>query len=651
MRRLSVFSYLEFSFHQVDMDNRNFQMSLYAAGSRCEDGVIEHDLHYEQDGYQFFTSDFVPDGFDCLRDVFIGPYRTERNPLTVESGVCRGSFEKGGNHCGCLKKTLSLTPGEEARLVFLLGEGGIEAGRTMRAKYTQARVDEDFLRLAAFWDRKLSCLQVETPNPGLNTEINIWNLYQSEINVMFSRFTSFIEVGGRVGLGYRDTAQDAMMVPHSNPDKCRSRLVELLRALTTTGYGLHLFEPRWFEPVQEKPGFKSPTVIPMPDKSQIIHGLKDACADDALWLVSSIVQFIRETGEFSFADETVTYADGGDGTVYEHLKRILDFSAREIGQNGICKGLRADWNDCLNLGGGESAMVSFLHLWALGNFIALAERLGRGEDVRTYRKMADKVRESCRSVLWDGKWFIRGITADGRRIGTQCDEEGRVHMESNTWAVISGAASFAQGISAMDSVYEYLFTPYGLMLNAPCYTKVDDGIGFVTRVYPGLKENGAIFSHPNPWAWVAESMLGRGSRAMELYNALCPALQNDKIEIRQSEPYSYCQFVVGRDHPAFGRARHPFMTGSSGWAYYAATQYLLGVRPDFDVLRVDPCIPGDWREFSVKRVWRGARYEIHVLNPDGVEKGVRSIRIDGREVEALPVMPEGGVCRAEVLMG
>ena len=651
-RTLSVFSYLEFSFHQVDMDNRNFQMSLYAAGSRYEDGVIEHDLYYEEDGYQFFTSDFVPDGFDCLRDRFLGPYRTERDPIAVETGKTSGSFEKGGNHCGCLKKTLTLAPGEEARLLFLLGEGGIEEGRAMRAKYTQPRVDEDIRRLAAFWDEKLSCLQIKTPNEGMNTEINIWNLYQSEINVMFSRFTSFIEVGGRVGLGFRDTAQDAMMVPHSNPAKCRSRLVELLRALTTSGYGLHLFEPRWFEPEQEKQqSFRSPTVIPMPEKSQIVHGLKDACADDALWLVSSVVQYARETGDLGFADQIVTYADGGEGTIYEHLTRILDFSAREIGQNGICKGLRADWNDCLNLGGGESAMVSFLHLWALENFCALARALGRTEDVARYGALADKVKACCGHVLWDGEWFIRGITADGRKIGTQRDAEGRVHMESNTWAVLSGAATREQGLSAMDSVDAYLFTPYGLMLNAPCYTKPDDGIGFVTRVYPGLKENGAIFSHPNPWAWCAEAMLGRGARAMKFYNALCPALQNDKIEVREAEPYSYCQFVVGRDHTAFGRARHPFMTGSSGWAYYAATQYILGIRPDFDGLHVDPCIPADWKEFSVTRVWRGCTYYIHVTNPDGVEKGVCSIVADGRERMVLPILPAGSVCCAEVRMG
>lgn len=651
VRNLAVFSYLEFSFHQIAMDNQNFQMSLYASGSRCVDGVIENDLYYEEKGYQFFTSDFTPDGFDCLRDTFLGSYRTERNPVVVETGECRGSFQKGGNHCGCLKKLLTLQPGQEARLLFLLGEGGVEAGKAMREKYTQARVDEDFLRLREFWDSKLSCLQVSTPNEGMNTELNIWNLYQSEINVMFSRFTSFIEVGGRTGLGYRDTAQDAMMVPHSNPEKCRSRLVELLKALTREGYGLHLFEPRWFEPEQAEQSFRSPTVVPTPDKSQIVHGLKDACADDALWLVSSVVQYIRETGELEFADRMVTYADGGEETVYEHLKRILEFSARQVGANGICKGLRADWNDCLNLGGGESAMVSFLHHWALLNFAALARRLGRDGDAGHYEAMAAHVKEVCQKVLWDGKWFIRGITADNRRIGTQADTQGRVHMESNTWAVLSGVADREQGLLAMDSVDEYLYTPYGLMLNAPCFTRPDDGIGFVTRVYPGLKENGAIFSHPNPWAWCAEAILGRGSRAMKFYNALCPALQNDMIEVRQAEPYSYCQFVVGRDHTAFGRARHPFMTGSSGWAYYAATEYLLGVRPDFDSLTVDPCVPADWKEFSVRRRWRGAEYQIHVSNPAGVEKGVAAMTLDGKPVKKLPVMPAGTVAQVEVVMG
>ena len=650
-RNLSVFSYLEFSFHQIQMDNQNFQMSLYASGSRYEVGVIENDLYYEENGFQFFASDFTPDGYACLRDRFLGPYRTERDPLAVETGICEIPGQKGGNHCGVLQKNVTLAPGEEARLLFLLGEGDLEAGKAAKTRWTPEKADEDFSRLAEFWDKKLSCLQVSTPNEGMNTELNIWNLYQSEINVMFSRFTSFIEVGGRVGLGYRDMAQDAMMVPHSNPEKCRSRLVELLRALTKEGYGLHLFEPRWFEKDAPQQSFKSPTVIPTPDKSQIVHGLKDACADDALWLVPAVVQYVKETGELSFLDEPVTYADGGEETVYRHLMHILDFSARQVGTHGICKGLRADWNDCLNLGGGESAMVSFLHIWALDNFVQLANRLGRTVDAARYEKLRQSVTKTCESVLWDGKWYIRGITADGRKIGTQQDTEGRVHMESNTWAVLSGAASRERGLSAMDAVDEYLYTPWGLMLNAPCFTKPDDAIGVVTRVYPGLKENGAVFSHPNPWAWCAEAKLGRGDRAMKFYNALCPALQNDKIETRKAEPYTYCQFISGKAHTTYGEAHHPFMTGSSGWAYYAATQYLLGVQPDFDCLRVNPCIPADWKEFTVVRRWRGAEYYIHVTNPDSVQKGVRKILISGRPVEALPVLPAGSVCHAEVIMG
>ena len=650
-RNLSVFSYLEFSFHQIPMDNQNFQMSLYAAGSRYEDGIIEEDLYYEEDGFQFFTADFTPDGFDCCRDAFLGDYRTERNPQAVETGKCSGSFRKGGNHCGALMKTITLEPGQEQRLLFLLGEGGLETGRTMRRKYTQQRVDRDFAETAKFWDERLKCLQVSTPSEAMNTELNIWNLYQSEINVMFSRFTSFIEVGGRVGLGYRDTAQDAMMVVHADPEGCKKRIVQLLKALTYEGYGLHLFEPRWFEPEEKQQSFKSPTVVPTPDKSQIVHGLKDACADDALWLVSSIVQYVRETGDVGFVDTVVRYADGGEGTVYDHMKRILDFSAKQVGAHGICKGLRADWNDCLNLGGGESAMVSFLHYWAICNFVELAKKLGRQDDAAYYETMAAAVKKISRQELWDGQWFIRGITAKGRKIGTQADTEGRVHMESNTWAVLSGVADPEQGKLAMDAVDEYLYTPYGLMLNAPCFTVPDDDIGFVTRVYPGLKENGSIFSHPNPWAWCAEAVLGRGSRAMKFYDALCPAMQNDRIEVRKAEPYSYCQFVSGRDHTTFGEAHHPFMTGSAGWAYYAATQYLLGVRPEFDSLTVDPCIPADWKEFTVDRIWRGAEYRIRVTNPKGVEKGVAEIRLNGETVDSIPVQAPGSVSEIEVIMG
>lgn len=654
-RRLSVFSYCEFSFHHIMIDNQNFQMSLYCAGSSYDENIIEYDLFYEEFGYQYFTSNVTPDGFDCLRDSFLGAYRTEDNPIAVERGTCSGSHELGNNHCGSLQKDLVLAPGEEVRLIFMLGEGSREAGKKIRKKYSDmANVDAAYAQLKDYWESKFAQLQIKTPNEGMNTLINTWNLYQAEVNIMFSRFASFIEVGGRTGLGYRDTAQDAMTIPHSNPEKCRQRIVELLRGLTTKGYGLHLFSPEWFDPdakKEKKKPFKSPTVIPTVNAKDIVHGLEDACSDDALWLVPSIIEYIKETGETGFADETVTYADGGEGTVYEHMKRILDFSAEQVGATGICKGLRADWNDCLNLGGGESAMVSFLHYWAISHFLQLAEYLGRTEDVEKYQAMRERVGNVCNRELWDKEWFIRGITKNGKKIGTSEDAEGKVHLESNAWAVLSGAADVEKGKRAMDSVDKYLFTPYGILLNAPSYTVPDDDIGFVTRVYPGLKENGSIFSHPNPWAWAAECVLGRGDRAMKFYNALCPYYQNNMIEIRQSEPYSYCQFVVGRDHTAFGRARHPFMTGSGGWAYFSATRYMLGIRPDFEHLTIDPCIPADWKEFSAVRRWRGAEYDIHVENPDGVMKGVQELYLDGEKVERIPVMAQGSRHDVRVVMG
>ena len=651
-RKFSVFSYCEFSFHQIPMDNQNFQMSLYAAGSSYEDGIIEHDLFYEEFGYQYFASNFEPDGYDCLRDTFIGPYRTENKPLVVETGKCCSSQELGGNHCGVLKKEISLEPGQEVRLLFFLGEGKREEGKKIREKYQDLKMaDQALERLHNYWEKKFSRLQIKTPDEDMNTMINTWNLYQAEVNIMFSRFASFIEVGGRTGLGYRDTAQDAMTVPHSNPEKCRQRIVELLRGLVKEGYGLHLFQPEWFEPDTKVKPFQSPTVVPTPKAEDMIHGIKDACSDDALWLIASIVEYIKETGELSFADEITTYADGGEGTVYEHMMRILDFSAREVGTHGICKGLRADWNDCLNLGGGESALVSFLHIWALRNFLELAELRKDSRNVKKYSDMLQRVQEVCDRELWDEQWYIRGVTRKGRRIGTSKDVEGKIHLESNAWAVLSGAAPEEKGKMALDSVEKYLYTPYGIMLNGPAYTIPDEDIGFVTRVYPGLKENASIFSHPNPWVWAAECVLGRGDKAIKFYHALCPSRQNDRIEIRQAEPYSYCQFIVGKDHTAFGRARHPFMTGTGGWAYFAATRYMLGIRPDFEELKIDPCIPAEWDGFIVQRIWRGAVYQITVENPQHVMKGVEEIWIDGQKSEKIPAYPAGSTHRVCVVMG
>ncbi len=639
-RHISVTGYVEFSFHSIDIDNQNFQMSLYCAGSFMENDAAICELHYEPDSFQFFAASFIPDGWEGTREAFIGPYRTERNPIGVERGALTGSHENGGNPVGALMKRLVLAPGEEARLLFYLGTGRGQAAVEARRRYDFAGADRAFGDLRRFWDEKLDTLTVHTPHANMNRSLNIWNLYQSEINVLFSRFASFIEVGGRTGLGFRDTAQDAMCIPHAEPEGCKMRILQLLNGVTTAGYGLHLFDPAWFEGKDEEEEW-SPTVVPTAEGAKHVHGLKDACADDALWLIPAIVEYARETGDTGFFDIVVPWADGGEASVWDHMRRILDFSYGQVGTHGVTKGLRADWNDCLNLGGGESAMVHFLLIWATGHFLDAARATGRTEDIERYAPKLAAMKQIGQRVLWDGEWFLRGFTADGRAIGSRDSRQGKVHLESNTWAVASGAATPEQGRSAMDAVDAWLYTPYGLMLNAPSFTVRDDGVGFVTRVYPGIKENGAVFSHPNPWAWVAECRLGRGNRAMKFYDALLPENQNDIMEIRQAEPYTYCQFIMGRDHTAHGRARHPFMTGSAGWAYFAATRYMLGVRPEFDRLTVDPCIPAEWDGFELTRRWRGAEYRIRVENPGHVEKGVVRIEVDSESAAFIPIFTEG----------
>jgi N,N'-diacetylchitobiose phosphorylase len=653
-RELSLFSYLEFSFHHVEIDNQNLQMSLYASGSSYAEGVIEYDFYYEPWTYHYHAASFEPDGFDTMRDAFIGPYRSETNPIAVERGACFGSEELSGNHCGSLHKRLALEPGEERRLVFMLGHGDRGAGKKAKAKYSDfTAVDAAFAGLKAYWDAKCSIFVAQTPHAGLDTMANIWTLYQAETCVAWSRFASFIEVGGRTGLGYRDTSQDIMAVAHTNPGKARQRIRELLNGQASAGYGLHLFDPDWFDPEKRRaPAFKSPTIAQAPAKSSYIHGPEMACSDDHLWLVSSICEYVKETGELSLFDEVVPFCDSGEATVWEHMRRALDFSAEQVGKSGICLGLRADWNDCLNLGGGESGMVSFLHYWALEAFVEAARFLRRDADAAKYSALGERVRAACERELWDGRWYARGTTASGRKIGTQASEEAKVFMESNTWAVVSGAASRERALSAMGAVDEYLYSPWGLHLLQPSFSRPNDEIGFMGRVYKGIKENGAIFSHPNPWAVIAECRLGRGDRAMKFYDALLPYNQNDKIEVREAEPYSYCQFVYGKEHKAHGRARHPWLTGSAGWSYTAVTHWILGVRPGFGGLVVDPCVPAGWKEFSVTRKWRGATYSIRVLNPKGVSKGVKSILVDGAAISgSIPPAPAGADCEVVVTMG
>ena len=653
---LTTASYVEFSFHTVSVDNQNLQMSLYASGSTYEDGVIEYDFHYEPWTYHYFASSEAPSSYDSLRDQFIGPYRSERDPIAVERG--HGSNESGTtqNHCGSLFHDVTLQPGETHRITYMMGYGPREVAREVQAKYSKrGATQQAFADLRSYWRKKQDKLQIHTPNEGMNTLINSWTLLQAETTVVWSRFASFVEVGGRHGLGYRDTAQDAMSVIHSNPTKSRQRIVELLRAQVSTGYGLHLFDPAVFDPDAEKlPDIPSPTIVPTPSTEDLIHGLEDTCSDDHLWLVPTVVEYVKETGDTAFLDEVIPFADGPDATVLDHLKAALDFSAAQVGQNGVALGLRADWNDGINLGGGESALVTFLHAWAIRAYLELAEELRLDEDAKKYRHELARIERVTNELLWDGNWWVRGFTKDGMKIGSNELPEGKIFLEHQAWPVIAGITTEERGRKSMDSVRELLGSEHGSHLNWPAFTKVDDSVGFLTRVYPGIKENAAIFSHPNAWPIIAEALLGRGDEAVALYESISPYNQNDNIEVRKAEPYAYVQFIYGRDHDWFGLAQNPWLTGTAGWMYTAVTKYILGIRPSLTGLIVDPSIPRKWDGFTARREWRDAVYNIEVRNPDHVSHGIASIFVDGVEMDPdlpTPVAPAGSEVSVVVTLG
>jgi N,N'-diacetylchitobiose phosphorylase len=641
-RKLSVFSYQEFGFKRHEADVQSF---LYAGFNEYKNGVIKNsminyhgiDVGQIDYGSSYFTATFTPDSYDVDRDVFIGEYRSESNPVAVEKGKCANSVYNGGNAAGCLHKKYSLKAGETINMAFLASPIELKQNNVdLRKKYKDPKsAEKELAILRQVWETKIQKQLINTPDAGMNTSINIWNLYQTETCITWSRFASFVEYGSRFGLGYRDTSQDCMAVVHSHREKSCQRICELLSAQYAEGYCIHLFEP-----AQQLPG----TAKGRPARIY---------SDDFMWMVITVCEYVKETGDFGFFERIIPFADNGEATVYEHMRRGIHFTMKNTGANGLVQALFADWNDCLNLrGGGESSMVTFQLYWALNAFVDAAKVLGKNEDAEKYSALAADMKSKANEKLWDGEWFIRAITGKGAKVGSAENKEGKIFLNGQSWAVYTGVASEERGIKAMDSVRKLLFSKWGLHLFAPAFTKMDLDIGFLSAYPKGLKENAGIFCHPNPWAVIAECCLGRGDRAHEYYSALLPYNQNDKIETRQAEPYSYCQFVVGKDHKLFGRARHPWLTGTAGWMYTAATKYILGFRPGYNDFVVEPCIPKKWPGFSMRREFRDAVYNITVKNPEKISKGVKEVYVNGLKT-SMPVtlQPAGSVNEIIVVMG
>jgi cellobiose phosphorylase len=557
-------------------------------------------------------------GVETMREKFLGSYGGYRAPEVVVRGQCSNLLTEGDNVVGGQQADLVLAPGETREIIVLLGLGTVGShGKRTVAEFGPAdRCAAEFAKLRAAWHAPLESLQIETPDPDLDHMVNVWNAYNALITYAWSRSASLVYNGERDGLGFRDTVQDILGAIPLLREGVKPRLELMLTGQLANGGAIPVIKP-----FSHQPGHEAPP----PDE--------EYRSDDCLWFFNTVPAFVAETGDLDFYRKVLPYADRGEATVFGHLRRALEFNLERTGRNGLPCGLSADWNDCIKLGyRGESVFVSFQVRYGLEIYAGIAEKLGLPLEATWARTELEKLDANIQKVCWDGEWFIWAIGQDGTVYGTKNFPEGQVYMNTQVWAVISGAATPAQAEQALTTMKDKCATPYGVMLCAPPFIKANPEIMKATLFNAGIKENAGIFSHTQGWAVMAECLVGDGDQAHEYYRAFNPAAYNERAEIRQVEPYVHCQTTYSRYNVNEGMSRTSWLSGTASWAYYAATHWLLGVRPEIDGLRIDPCIPKAWPGFTMRRQFRGQTVHIDVKNPAGVCSGVKSLTVDGRSV-------------------
>ena len=632
-RELSAFTFCEFT-NQWDtfQDRVNLQYSLFIVRGEWADGLLRIAIqdNLTPDSGDFFVHDIARhswmaliggplDGYDTSRNAFLGPYRSYHNPLAVERGQCANSDAYGDNACGSLQTHLTLKPGESREVLVMLGIGDARTvgKRTVTEFGSLEGASRELEALKENWHTKLGSMVVETPDEELNHTVNVWGLYNCLITFAWSRSASLTYNGERDGLGFRDSVQDILGVVAAIPEEARTRLELMLTGQLSNGGAIPVIKP-----FEHRPGHE-----PAPDPQEVR-------SDDCLWFFNAVPAYVGETGDLDFYSKVLPYADQGQATVLGHLRRALEFNLERTGRNGLPCGLAADWNDCLRLGyHGESLFVAFQVRLGLTTYAEIAERLDKPKEAAWAVGQREILDASIQACAWDGDWFVWAIGEDGTVYGTHEYEEGQIYMNTQVWSVISGAATPGQSARCLEVVHERLATPYGIMLCAPPFVKTSIDVMRAVVFNPGIKENAGIFNHTQGWGVMAECMLGHGDRAYEYYRASMPAAYNDQAEVRQIEPYVQGQTTYSTYSPRPGNARTSWLTGAAAWAYYSATQYVLGLRPELDGLRLDPCIPSTWEGFKATRRFRGKEIEIEVQNPDGVCHGVQSLSLNGETLK------------------
>ena len=655
-KNIRLWSFVEWCLWEAYDDMTNFQRNYSTGQVEVENGVIFHKTEYRErrNHYAYFATSEPVSGFDTSRDAFVGVHNGLEMPQAVKDGNCRNSIAYGWLPIGVHQIDLTLKGGESKELCFIVGYGEnaeekkfLPDGTIRKDEFyavkekhlSVASAMEEFKKHRRYWEELISNYVARTPDEIVNRMVNIWNQYQCMVTFNMSRSASLYESGIGRGMGYRDSNQDILGFVHMIPSRARQRILDLALTQLSDGTCFHQYQP-----------------LTKKGNTDIGGGFND----DPLWLILSTSAYIKETGDVGILQEKAGYADKPDSnaTLLNHLHLSLEYTLKNRGPHGLPLIGHADWNDCLNLNCfsttpgesfqlaghiendkvAESIMIAGLFCHACHEMASLLHFTGDDKKAKYYEDCANEMKEVVYNYGWDGEWFLRAYDAMSRKIGSKENEEGEIFIESQGWCII-GRIGLENGYAAkaLESVKKYLATPNGIILQQPAYSKYYVHLGEVSSYPPGYKENAGIFTHNNTWIQIAETILGNGKQAMDYYMSICPPTKESQIDIYRSEPYVYSQMTAGRDAPTAGEGKNSWLTGTAAWSFVAISQYILGVHPSFDGLIIDPCIPSSWKEFTVLRRFRNALYRITVKNPKGVQKGVHSIVVDGKNIDGVKV--------------
>lgn len=657
VKTLKVFSFAEWCLWNAATDMENFQRNFSTGEVEIEDSVIYHKTEYKErrDHYAYYSVNMPIQGFDTDRETFFGLYNGFDEPQTVLEGTPRNSQAHGWSPIASHYVEVTLLPGESQDLIFVLGyvenaqnEKWESKNRINKAKAkatiarfnTTEKVDAALAELRTYWDNLLGVFNVNTGEEKLDRMVNIWNQYQCMITFCFSRSASFFESGIGRGMGFRDSNQDLIGFVHQIPERARERIIDIASTQFPDGGCYHQYQP-----------------LTKKGNNEIGQGFND----DPMWLILGTTAYIKETGDFRILDEAVPFDNvpGSEVSLFEHLEVSFDHVVNNLGPHGLPLIGRADWNDCLNLNcfssdpnesfqttenktegsKAESLMIAGLFVVYGRDYIELCRQLGKTEEALYAEKQVNTMIDAVKKDGWDGEWFLRAYDYFGNKIGSEENEEGKIFIESNGWCSMAGIG-LEEGLveKALNSVKERLDCEHGIVLNNPAFTKYYIEYGEISTYPQGYKENAGIFCHNNPWIIIGETVLGRGDHAWEYFRKICPSYTEDISELHKVEPYVYAQMIAGKDAFKPGEAKNSWLTGTAAWNFYAVSQYILGIQPTYNGLRIDPCLAPEWKEYTVTRKFRGATYNITVKNPDGRMKGVTSVVLNG-EVLAENIVP------------